>query len=412
MSSNGDAPLGASHRTMRQLNRTVVLDLVRDNSPISRAEIAKAANLAKPTVSAIVEELIRDDLVVEIGHRRDHPVSGRPPMLLEFNARSRFVAGVHLGVRHLEVTVADATGTPLATSMRPTPRAGVPVVLDTIVAAVNETLRQVGDEGHRLSAVGVCIPGLLDLDTGVCLLAPNLGWRDEPVRGPLEAALGVPCLLHNTHQAAAVAEAIDGVGHGADDVLFLYAGTGVGVGIITGGRLFRGAFGMSGEIGHCRVPGATQPCGCGQIGCLETVASGPAIVTAAQRAIAAGRQTSIAPSSRTLGLRGEDVAAAADAGDELACEIMTAAGRTLGMVASWLVNTFNPPVLVLGGGLMEAGDVLVGPLRDAVHELSLPQASGRLDVRRSRLGQGAETRGAVLVALQHTESSYRLLFHS
>lgn len=399
---------GADHRVMRELNRSLVLDMIKDGPPTSRAAIAKATGLAKPTISAIVDDLVGEGLVHEIGTGATTPGGGRPPILLEFNARSRFHVGVHLGVRRTEVVVADATGAELARVSAPTPRGKPSAGIAKIAALVKDVLRAAGAPKRHLAAVGVCVPGLVDLRTGRCLLAPNLGWRDVPVAEMLTNHLDVPVFVHNTAQASAVAETVDGAAAGAGEVVLLYVGTGVGAGILTEGRLQHGAAGIAGEIGHCRAPGADGPCNCGKIGCLETVASGPAIARAAEAAIASGADTSMRRGRRKV--RAEDVSAAAADGDRVALSVLAAAGRDLGIAASWLINLLNPEVLVVGGGVAGAGEPLLGPLRATALELALPQAAERVSIRASMLGQDAEVRGAVLVALQHAETYYRLIF--
>lgn len=407
--SNG---AGAGHQVMRELNRSLVLDLVKHRSPISRAEIAKATSLAKPTVSAIVEQLIGEHLVREIGIGQASPGGGRPPILLEFNTRSQFVVGVHLGVRRTEIMVADAAGVEIGRLERRTPRRSAAAVLKATGEAVEEAIAAAGAARSRVAAVGVCVPGLMDLENGVCLLAPNLGWTDVPVRDVLQDALKVPVFVHNAAQAAAVAETLEGAAKGASEVVLLYIGSGIGSGVLTDGRLYRGVAGIAGEIGHCLVPGATDRCNCGKVGCLETVASGPSIARAAERALRDGRASSITLSGRKRTITAEDVSNAAREGDALANEILERAGHEIGIAASWLINLFNPEVLVVVGGLVGAGEALLDPLREAALEHALPQAAARVDIRTSELHEGTEVRGAVLVALQYSETFYRLVFQT
>jgi len=387
---------GANHSTMRGVNRSLVLDLIKYRGPVSRATVAKVASLAKPTVSAIVDDLLTEGVVREIGHGRSSEVGGRPPMLLEFNARSRFVVGVHIGVQRTNVLVGDATGAEIGRVSRPTPKARPREALRRVAGLVSDALEEVGAARKRVAAVGVCVPGMVDMRTGTCLLAPNLGWKDVPVSELLEAELDVPIAVHNTTQAAAVAETVEGAARGSTEVVLLYAGTGVGAGVLSDGRLFHGADGFAGEIGHCVIPGATERCNCGKVGCLETVASAPAIARAAAR----GRTTPTAV----------DVAEAAASGDERARTILGDAGKWLGWAASTLVNLFNPQTLVVAGGLVGAGEPLLGPLREAVAEHALPESRRRVEVRTWALGQDAKVRGAVLVALQHSETYYRVIF--
>lgn len=394
---------------MRELNRSLVLHLVKQGSPISRAAIAKATELAKPTVSAIVDDLVRDGLVNEIGLGQPMRGGGRPPVLLEFNKRSQFVVGVQVGVRATNIVVADAAGDEVVRVQRPAVKNRPPIALERLAGYIEEAIDVAGIPRKRLAAVGVCVPGLVDHDTGTCLLAPNLGWRNIDVRSPLQAAIKAPVFVHNTSQAVAVAENVEGAGQGATELVLLYVGSGIGAGILSGGRLFHGAAGIAGEIGHCEIPGATGTCTCGKTGCLETVASARAIVAAAQKAVAK-RKGSWLAKLKSAELTAAAIAEAAAAGDTLARELLAEAGTQLGIAASWLVNLLNPEMLVVGGGLAEAGEYLLGPLRDALHHGALEQSGRSVEVRASLLGQMAETRGAVLLALQSSETYYRVVF--
>lgn len=400
---------GVDHSLMRELNRSLVLDLLKQKGPASRASIARVSTLAKPTVSTIIDELLKEGLVREIGTGKPTPEGGRPPILLEFNARSNYVVGVHIGVSQTTIVVADARGSEIGRVQEQTSRADAADALAVIAKAIKNATAGSGASMKALAAVGVCVPGLVDLHTGTCLLAPNLGWKDVPVAEVLRNALGVPVFVHNTTQASAVAENLEGAGTGASSFVFLYAGTGVGAGVLSEGRLFHGADGIAGEIGHCRIPGAMEQCNCGKIGCLETVGSAPAISRSAAAAIAVGRESSLA-SIGDEALTAERVSAAADQGDELALEVLADAGRALGTAASWLINLFNPQVLVIGGGLAGAGRGLIEPFIKTALDLALPQAAERVSVRTSELGQEAEARGAVLLALQSSETYYRVIF--
>lgn len=399
---------GTDHSVMRELNRTLVLDVVRQRSPVSRAAISRETSLAKPTVSAIVEDLVEEGLVREVGVGPTASGGGRPPILLEFNARSQFIVGVQVGVRRTNLVVADALGHELDRRQISTPNGSADKALRAIAEQVNQLVKSSGAARKRLSAVGVCIPGLIDMHSGTCLLAPNLEWRDVPVSELLEAELGVPIFVVNTAHAAVVVETIDGAAQGAENVVLIYAGRGVGAAVMAEGRLMHGSFGLAGEIGHCHVPGATTRCKCGKIGCLETLTDGPAIVRAVASAIEAGRDSKLRAVSGTM--TAEDVAGAAEEGDELAIEVLGEAGRQLGLAASWLINLFNPEVLLVGGGVAEAGAPLLGPLEAAAREHTLLQSASGVAIRPWTLGRDAGVRGAILVALQNSESYYRLLF--
>ncbi|MEV4511856.1 ROK family transcriptional regulator [Dactylosporangium sp. NPDC049525] len=406
---------------MREVNRSLVLALVKEGGPVSRASIARSTTLAKPTVSAIVDELIADGLVRELGPGSTAVSGGRPPILLEFNARSQLVVGAHIGARRTTVAIGDAAGEEIARREFPTPTAlaantgtavtGVAPVdaLRMVAAEARAAIQSTALPTARLAAVGAVLPGLTDFHTGVCLLAPNLGWRDVPVRDILAAELGAPVYVHNAGQAAAVAENLEGAGGRVGDLALLYAGTGLSAGVLSDGRVFHGVGGTAGEIGHNAVPGNEEPCNCGNVGCLETVASGPAIVRAVRRGLVAGETSSLA-ALETFDAR--DVTAAARAGDALAAAAIAEIGAHLGLAASWLINAYNPAVVVVGGGLAPIGDLLLDPLRAAVARHALAPALRGVEIRASVLGPDAEVRGAVLLALQHSETYYRVVFRA
>ncbi len=393
---------------MRDVNRALVLDTVKREGPLSRVAIANASRLAKPTVSGIVDELITEGLITEIGPDPGTSGAGRPPVLLEFNARSHYVVGIHIGVENTIISLADAAGSEIDRLQCPTPRGDAVDVLQEIADAMERVLDHGRIARRRLAALGVCVAGVVDQRTGRCLFAPNLGWRDVPVRDILAGRLDLPTFVHNTVQAAAVAEDIEGAGRNCGDVVLLYSGLGVGAGVLHDGRIFHGAAGLAGEIGHCVIPGATEVCGCGKTGCVETLASAPAVARFARRAVADGRKTRLARLGEDI--TAIDVAAAAQAGDAVAIEILAHAGEALGIAASWLINLLNPEVLVIGGGLVGAGDPLLEPFRRAISANALPQAADRVVVRPWALGKDAKIRGAVLLALQRSDQYYRLVF--
>ena len=386
---------------MREVNRSLVLAVVKEGGRVSRASIARATTLAKPTVSAIVDELIADGLVREVGTGTTATSGGRPPIMLEYNASSQLVLGVHIGARRTTVAVADGSGAESARRQFDTP---VGPATESLTA-IAEKARAVLPAGAELAAVGAVLPGLTDFHRGVCLLAPNLGWRDVPVAELLTAALDAPVHVHNAGQAAAVAENLEGVGGRVDDLALLYAGTGLSAGVLSGGRVLHGTGGTAGEIGHCRVPGGTEACKCGNVGCLETVASGPALVRFAKLSLAGG-----AHSVLKNAFEATDVAEAARGGDAVAAGAVAEVGRNLGLAASWVVNAYNPAVLVFGGGLAAMADLLLPHLTAAATEFTLGPAG--TEIRVSALGPDAEVRGAVLLALQQSETYYRVVFRA
>jgi predicted NBD/HSP70 family sugar kinase len=271
------------HHSMRRVNRSVVLDLIREADTISRPELARRSGLTKPTVAAIIEDLIGEDIVRELGFSDSAGAGGRPARLLEFNADSAAYLGIEFGVEETLVAVADGRGAIRSVVASPALK-NPDRAMATLPELVGSALKTSRLPRARLQAVGACVPGLVDQTSGTCRLAPNLGWKEYPLRSELERTLRRPVVVTNITQTAAIAEGRLGAARGVQAFIWLYLGSGVGSGIVLKGRPFTGTRGFAGEIGHCRISDKDVPCGCGKAGHLESFASKNAVLEAARRA--------------------------------------------------------------------------------------------------------------------------------
>jgi glucokinase len=252
---------------------------------------------------------------------------------------------------------------------------------------------------HPIEAVGVGAAGYIDKRRAIVLFAPNLAWRDLDLKADLEQALDLPVVVENDANAAAWGEFQFGAGHDVDDLLLVTVGTGVGGGLVLDGSLYRGAFGVGAEIGHMRVVPGGILCGCGNRGCFEMYASGSTLVREARMAVRAGSLLAADLLDRAGGdpaaITGPLITAAAQAGDAFAVEQLASLGRWLGEGIASLAAVLDPAVVVVGGGVSAAGELLLGPTRAAL----AAQLTGRgyrpmLEVRRARLGNRAGLIGA------------------
>ncbi len=372
---------------MREHNRTVVLDLVRRSGPLARSDVARRTSLAKPTVTTIVEGLIDDGLLFEMGTASN--TGGRPSTLLDFNARNDAYFGIHVGVDTTTVAVADGRGDIVARRSRPSavsdPRKSVEHVRRLASAALTDA--QLAADAVRHATV--VVPGLVDRATGVCKLAPNLGWRDVDVVTRFGRSLGVPVSAWNSTQASALAESRHGAATGVRTFVWIYVGSGVGSAIVHDGQLIPGARGFAGEIGHCRVVDDGPRCHCGKHGCLEVFTSARAISDQAGRAgvLRAGTHRSLAV---------DEIIAAAHAGDRSAIRVFDDAGHLLGLGASYLVSILNPELVVVGGEAAAAGDLLLEPMRATLHADVLEPE--QVKVVASTVSGDAAVEGAVLLS--------------
>lgn len=315
--------------------------------------------------------------------------------------RDAIVIGVDLGGTKTAVMAVDTAGNPVRGERFETDaRRGADAVLGDLIERIDGVRRGLGDRvGSR---IGVGVAGQVDPETGTVMYAPNLGWRDVPVRAMLEAALGGDVAVLNDVRAATLAEAEHGAGQDETDLVCLYVGTGVGGGVIADGRLLRGCTGSAGELGHMTVDLHGPVCGCGNRGCIEAFAGGRAIAMRAEQELTArpSAGTTLHEMSRgdpdriTAGL----VARAADAGDPLARAILDEAAEALVAGAASIVNAFNPCLLLLGGGVIDGVPALVDHVRAALPVRALGSALRGLRVERAALGADAGAIGAAVWA--------------
>lgn len=390
---------------MREVNRSIVLDMIRRGGRISRTDLARRSQLTKPTVSAIVEDLIAGGVVHEVGYGKAVASGGRRARLLQFNDASAAYLGVRVGVRVTTVAIADARGQIRVTRELPTVHGDAHGMLGRALAVVNETFAAAEIPRDRLQAVGVTVPGVVDAASGVCVLGPNVGWQHVPVREIIGEALSVPVVVQNVTNAGAIAEGQIGAAQGYRSYVWVHVGSGLGAGIVLDGRPFYGRQGFSGEIGHCQVADSGIQCVCGAVGCLETLASGRALERRAREAVDRGDKTLLSEVGHPIEL--SDLVRAAAAGDELSVALFESAGTFLGKALAYLQNILNPEIMVIGGRVVEAGDLLLVPARRAAQQHA--SRAERVPIVPSVLKERSGIVGAVLSAMDFSVQSYRIV---
>lgn len=308
--------------------------------------------------------------------------------------------GVDVGGSKIAAGVVDENGTVLARERMPTPATDVAAV----ARVVDELVRRLA-RAHHVEAVGVGAAGFVDAARASVLFAPNLAWRDEPLRAALEEPIGLPVVVENDANAAAWGEFRYGAGADVQDLLCVTLGTGIGGGIVTGGRLYRGGFGIAAEFGHLRVVPDGRRCGCGNGGCWEMYASGRALLSSAQALVRSGSPLAAALAERCGHrpevLTGPMVTDAARAGDRLAGDLLADIARWLGEGIATLAAVLDPSVVVIGGGLSESGDLLLPGASRALERTLTGHRHGPLvELRLARLGNDAGLVGAADLARQ------------
>ena len=369
-----------------------LLGRLRDEGPLSKAQLADRLEVSRTTVASEVARLVELGLAQETGPAASR--GGRRSTMVDLAEDIRFV-GIAIGATGISVGVTDGRLAVLATrQLAADIRQGPEVVLGTALEGVREVLAEVGVE--RPMGAGVGVPGPVDFHRGVSVAPPLMpGWDGYPVRDAVSRELGCPVLLDNDVNVLAIGEQHAGVARSVRDFLFVKIGTGIGCGIVIGGELYRGVDGCAGDIGHIRVDELGPACACGNTGCLEAFSGGAALARDATALARSGRSAVLAELLETNGaLSAADVALAVQRGDGQAVQLMRESGRRVGQVLATLVSFFNPGMIVIGGGVTGLGHALLAEIRGVTYGRSLPLATGSLPIVLSELGDEGGVVGA------------------
>ncbi|MFJ6678690.1 ROK family protein [Microbacterium sp. NPDC091382] len=368
-----------------------LFQLLRDGVPRTRAELAKSTGLARSTIAARVDELMRMGLVTAVADKVS--TGGRPPSQFALNPGARVVIAADLGASHATVAVADLAGTILAESSERIDIADGPdAVLSWLLDGARRLLSEVGRDDSSVAAVGIGVPGPVEHSSGRPSTPPIMpGWDGFDIPGWLQEHIDVPVLVDNDVNTMALGERAV-AWPSVDNLLFVKIATGIGAGLISDGHLQRGAQGVAGDIGHVHVSrGGEVPCTCGNRGCLEALASGPAIARSL-RAIGVEAHTS------------NDVVDLVKSGNVDAIQAVRQAGRDIGEVLTTCVSLVNPSVIAIGGSMARVGEHLIAGVREVVYARSAPLATAHLSIVQSATGAEAGVLGASILAVEHALS--------
>ncbi|TWG25107.1 ROK family transcriptional regulator [Actinoplanes teichomyceticus] len=373
-----------------------LLQLLRDEGPLSRAELADRLEVTRPRLLTEVERLVAAEYLAEAGMAASR--GGRRSTLVELHPRLHFAA-VDLGASSIDVEVTNGRLEPVAAY---TEAADIRSGPKAILHRVSELLAKARADGayERLDAIGVGVPGPVSFRDGVPVSPPIMpGWDRFPVRELMTREHGCPTVVDNDVNIMAIGERHGGVAHSVDDFLFVKIGTGIGCGIHLSGDVYRGTDGCAGDIGHIQVDQQGPMCSCGNVGCLEAVFSGAALARDAMTAARSGASPALAERLAAGNpLTARDVADGAAEGDVACIKLIRDGGHRIGSVLAALVSFTNPSMIVIGGGLAQLGHILLAEIRSAVYRRSLPLATGNLPVVLSELGARAGVTGAAVLA--------------
>ena len=314
------------------------------------------------------------------------------------------VVAIDLGGSKIAAAIISPKYKILAREYHPTLASqGVDSVINRIASAVEQITAATGTALSQTCGISIAAAGAIDQKRGMVTLSPNLpGWRDVPLSGIIQERLRSQIWLINDANAAALGEHYLGAGRGAKNLIYLTVGTGIGGAIIIEGRLYTGVCGSAGEIGHMTIDTNGPRCECGNVGCLETLASGKAIAREAVRRIGSGERPSLAElvNGKIADITAREVATAAQQGDALANDVIKHVATYLGVGMVSLVNIFNPEMIIVGGGVASVGDLLFEPARQIVKERAFPVSAAAVRIVTTELGNDAGLVGAAHFAFK------------
>lgn len=400
---------GSNINLVKLHNLQVVLLSLLHESNLSRVQLAQKTNLSNTTITNLIAELIGQGVVSEVEETALEPGElrpvGRPRTSIRLEPNSRFVIGVHIGVGLFRVSVANVSNEMLQNQVVNF-EVGLPAeqVLAQIVATVEAVLLASGVERNQILGIGVGASGLVDFQTGINLLAPNLNWRDVPLRDYLQQTLNLPVVVDNNVRTMAIGETYFGAGRGVDSLAFVYGRTGVGAGLIFKGQVFRGSTKGAGEIGHTvMLLRGGELCRCGNRGCLETLISEESILRQADQiarlypqgilAQTISEENDISPIERVF--------RAGRAGDKTVRAMLEDRAYYLGVALTSVVNLFNPELILLGGIFSRGQDFFLEPVIRTVSEMSFGGMGKRVRIESTSFGWKAGVLGASALALMY-----------
>ncbi|MFC4618779.1 ROK family transcriptional regulator [Camelliibacillus cellulosilyticus] len=389
-----------SFQHMKSLNRSLILNKIREDGPISRADIAKATKLTPPTVGNIVKELLDAELVIETS--RGESQGGRKPTMLEINAKHFYLIGLDVSPSNIKVVLTDLNANIIYDNQIELPsRITNHELLALMEKSIQPLLHDSRIDRQKVVGIGVGMHGVVDVGRGVSLYAPNLQLGNIPIKDFLEARFDIPVKVENDARAFALGEVWFGSGNGADSVVCVNVGRGIGAGVIIKGKLFHGEHFIGGEIGHMTIDINGPRCTCGNDGCLQAMASGPAVAKRAQEWIASGHRSLLENMvcGRLESITGELVLQAAEQGDALSRRLLKETGVFLGIGLTNLIHMINPERIVIGGGVSKCGDYILTPIKKTIEERALTTAAKQTQVRISELGDHATAIGAISLCL-------------
>ncbi len=391
----------ADQESIRRINSSLVLNTLRLHSPLTRAELASITKLNRSTISNIINCLLEDDLVVELNAKESK--GGRPGIALSLKPDGGAIIGVEIGVGFIFVILTDFVANTLWKQQVnfSLSKTQLEIISET-ESLIEQAITFAKKKKLHLLGIGVGVPGLVNAQKGELLFAPNLSWRNVPLRMILNQRFNIPVFVENEANLGALGEYYFGVGRNVENFAYLSSGIGLGAGLIINGNLYKGGFGLAGEIGHIQYDPQGELCGCGRRGCWETVVGPRAVLRRVKRLIEAEPNHNILLKHRTLDdLNIIQVVNYATEGDPLCVKAIKDVAKDLGMGIADLCNIFNPEMIIIGGIFTHGQEIMLPVIKEVVLSETMTNVYSTLKIVFSEHGADACVLGAIAIVLDN-----------
>ena len=375
----------------RYLQKKAIIGFLYRMGELSKPEICRLTNVTTPTVSRMIEELIDEGWVIDRGC--GNSIGGKRPHVFSLNPDAAYILGVDIGREYLRVAIFNLKNEPIEGILEYSSileEQDDEATLRYVREKIDETIGRLNVDRAKIKVAGFALPGLIDREgTSYTYLT----YEQPGIKGILEEMLQIPVFIDNDSNVMAMAEHTFGVAKDVNNVLCVSVNECIGLGMILNSKLYRGGIGMAGEWRHIRISGLEASCHCGKIGCLETVSSGRAIENVAGKPL-------------------QEIIEAARKDDISAIDLLHRAGEKLGEGIATMIHLFNPDMVVIGGEIVQAGDLMLVPVQQAINKYALARMRGHCELKMSNLGVYSAILGTLMMVMEHlyddTECEYSL----
>ncbi|MCR1834816.1 ROK family transcriptional regulator [Oceanobacillus caeni] len=381
---------------VKQINKTIVFNTIKDKGPVSRAQISKDTGLNKATVSTMVSELLKESFVNEIGSGQSS--GGRKPVMLYFNQHAGYSIGIDLGVNYILGILTNFNGDIIEKNMKTLNTLEIDEIINQIFLSIESLMKKAPESPYGIIGIGIGVPGQVDQHERI-LFAPNLNWKNIDLKKIVEDRFSIPTSIENEANAGATGEQLYGAGKDITNQIYVSIGIGIGTGIIINNRLYRGSSGISGEMGHFTIDTNGIKCSCGNRGCWELYASESALFKIAEKQDLA---------SKNVEIDLDFLLTEAQKGNPKVLQLLNTLGENIGFGIINIINTFNPEVIIIGNRMAQFENWIMNPIKRVLEERLSFYHKSNTAIRFSILGNYSTALGANSFAITNFLSNMKI----